>query len=107
MSRLRTRHLRDNPIGVEPVAQSDTTENVRSQGRAGPIPTATGETLLVRRDGDSIARLSPLRFDSAPPLTLTRPENTSAPFLRKAFGLHDLAVKIHEALAPSPDRRRS
>ena len=36
----------------------------------------TGETLLVRRDADDALFLSPLRHDSAPPLTLRRPLST-------------------------------
>ncbi len=41
-----------------------------------PVPTLTGETLLVRRDGDSIVALSPLRHNPAPPLTVKRPAST-------------------------------
>ncbi len=35
-----------------------------------PFPSATGEALLVRKEGDAAVHLSPLRFRSDPPLTL-------------------------------------
>ena len=44
--------------------------------RTDPVPTATGETFLVRRDGDTIVALSPLRLAPAPPLTVKRPAST-------------------------------
>ena len=44
--------------------------------RTEPVPTATEETLLVRRDGDSIVALSPLKLNPEPPLTVKRPAST-------------------------------
>ncbi len=44
---------------------------------AWPVPTKTGETLLVRREGDGILFLSPLRFARDAPLHLHRSLSTS------------------------------
>ncbi|MEI6246551.1 MAG: cache domain-containing protein, partial [Acidobacteriota bacterium] len=38
-----------------------------------PTPSATAETLLVRRDGDEVVFLNPLRFQPNTPLTLRAP----------------------------------
>lgn len=38
-----------------------------------PYPSPSSETLLVRREGDSIVYLNPLRFSASPPLTMKRP----------------------------------
>lgn len=38
-----------------------------------PLAAETGEVLLVRREGDRVRFLSPLRFSPAAPLSLTRP----------------------------------
>ena len=43
-----------------------------------PVPTTTGEALLVRREGDGILLLSPLRFAGDAVLKLRRPANTPA-----------------------------
>jgi PAS domain S-box-containing protein len=42
-----------------------------------PVPTRTGETLLVARDGLDVVFLSPLRHNPAPPLRLRRPFSES------------------------------
>jgi PAS domain S-box-containing protein len=43
---------------------------------AQPVPTSTGETVLVRREGDRVRFLSPLRYRNAAPLTYSRPLDT-------------------------------
>jgi PAS domain S-box-containing protein len=40
-----------------------------------PIAAESAETVLVRREGDDIVFLSPLRHNSAPPVTFRRPAN--------------------------------
>ena len=40
------------------------------------VPTATGETVLVEREGGDAVFLTPLRFSAAAPLTLRRPLST-------------------------------
>ncbi|MDO9598082.1 MAG: PAS domain S-box protein [Azoarcus sp.] len=47
-----------------------------------PVPTRTAETYLVRRDGEGVRFLTPLRYQSDAALTLTRPLN--APHLPAA-----------------------
>jgi PAS domain S-box-containing protein len=42
-----------------------------------PIAAASAETLLVKREGDDIVFLSPLRHNPAPPLTFRRPANVT------------------------------
>ena len=41
-----------------------------------PVPTATGETALMEREGGDAVFLTPLRFSAAAPLTLRRPLST-------------------------------
>lgn len=50
-----------------------------------PLPSASGETLLARRDGDNVLFISPLRHRSEPPLTFRLP--LSSPTLTAAIGL--------------------
>ena len=42
-----------------------------------PMATASAETVLLRREGDDIVYLSPLRHNPAPPLTFRRPANVT------------------------------
>ncbi len=43
---------------------------------AQPVPTSSGETVLVRREGDRVRFLSPLRYRNAAPPTYSRPLDT-------------------------------
>ncbi|HSB60884.1 MAG TPA: PAS domain S-box protein, partial [Vicinamibacteria bacterium] len=45
---------------------------------ARPSPGSSGEALLVRREGDEVVFLSPLRHDPSPPLTVRRRVETPA-----------------------------
>ena len=52
-----------------------------------PVPTQTAETYLVRRDGDGVRFLTPLRFRSDPALSLTLPlSSPEMPAARAARG---------------------
>jgi PAS domain S-box-containing protein len=56
-----------------------------------PVPTETAETYLVRRDGERVSFLSPLRHQPAAALALTRPLNTpNLPAARAAQGEHGI-----------------
>lgn len=56
-----------------------------------PVPTQTAETYLVRRDGDGVRFLTPLRHQPAAALGLTRPLNTpSLPAARAVQGEHGI-----------------
>jgi signal transduction histidine kinase len=51
-------------------------------------PSATAETLLVRREGDNVLYLNPLRHSQAPPMTLRHPlSETTLPAVRAALGM--------------------
>jgi two-component system cell cycle sensor histidine kinase/response regulator CckA len=50
-----------------------------------PMSAATGEAVLVRREGDSALYLSPLRFRPDPPLTFRRPLNVPSFAAREAL----------------------
>ncbi len=63
-----------------------------------PIPSRTGESLLVRRDGDEVLFLNALRHHTAPPMTLRLPlNNTDIPAVR--------AVVEGDTLGPGRDYR--
>jgi len=55
------------------LAETDPEVTLFPMLKAEPLPTRTGETLLVTRDGSDILFLSPLRHDAAAPLTFRRP----------------------------------
>jgi len=56
-----------------------------------PVPTRTAETYLVRRDGDGVRFLSPLRHQPGTALTVTRPlTGTDLPAARAAQGEHGI-----------------
>jgi len=56
-----------------------------------PVPTQTAETYLVRRDGDGVRFLTPLRHRQAAALTLTQPLSvTDLPAARAAKGEHGI-----------------
>ncbi len=50
-----------------------------------PVPTKTGETVLVERRKEGILFISPLRFNSAPPLGFKLPLNSPASPARSAL----------------------
>jgi PAS domain S-box-containing protein len=52
-----------------------------------PVPSGSGETLLVRREGNSALFLNRLRFDNSEPLTLRKPlSNHRLPAARAVLG---------------------
>jgi PAS domain S-box-containing protein len=53
--------------------------------RAEPFPTLTGETQLLRREGDSVVYIAPLRHDASAPLFLRRPMDTPGLAARQAI----------------------
>lgn len=56
-----------------------------------PIPSETAETLLVRREGDRVLYLSPLRLAADAPLTLSRPlSETGLPAALAVQGAHGI-----------------
>ena len=56
-----------------------------------PMPSASAETLLVRREGDDVLFLNPLRFDSAAALRRRAPLATPAlPAAKAALGLEGI-----------------
>ncbi len=66
---------KSRPSGVV-VLTSDPAGWVYPMLLAEPVPTQSGEALLLRREGDRVLFLSPLRFLSAAPLTYSRPLDT-------------------------------
>ena len=64
------------PVGAVVLAK-DPGREIFGLLRREPVPTRTGETLLVRRDGPGILFLSPLRHLEAPPGTVRLPLATA------------------------------
>lgn len=76
-----------------------------------PLPSASGETLLVRRDGEDVLFLNILRHRSDPPLSLRQPlSQTSLPAVQAVLGqtgefvgLDYRGVAVIADLRPIPD----
>ncbi len=75
-----------------------------------PVPSGSAETLLVRRDGDSVLFLNELRHESGTALKLREPlSNTKLPATMAVLGRQGIAigkdyrgVEVLAALAPIP-----
>lgn len=65
------------PIGGQPdavlVLSADPRDSLFRMAQSWPIPSASSETLLVRRDGDEVVFLTPLRHAESKPLGLRKP----------------------------------
>ncbi len=64
-----------SPVGAV-VLTADAREWVYPMLLAQPVPTSTGEAVLVRREGDRVRFLSPLRYRQDAPLAYSRPLDT-------------------------------
>lgn len=73
---------RDKPVGAV-IIRIDPEANLYPMLASWPVPTKTGEALLVRREGDEVLFLNPLRFQPNAALRLRRP--VSAPRLPAAL----------------------
>ncbi len=60
-------------VGAVLVLRRDPDEYLFPMLARWPTPSSSSETLLVRRDGDSVLFLNPLRFSQSAPLTMRRP----------------------------------
>jgi len=66
-----------------------------------PTPSQTAETLLVRREGNEVVYLNPLRFREDAPLVLRQSlENTQAPAVQAALGREGIFEGIDYRGAP-------
>lgn len=65
------------PIGGRPgavlVLSADPRNSLFQMAQSWPIPSASSETLLLRREGDEVVYLSPLRHAGSKPLDLRKP----------------------------------
>jgi PAS domain S-box-containing protein len=68
------------PIGGRPgavlVLSADPRDSLFQMAQSWPIPSASSETLLVRREGDEVVFLTPLRHAGSKPLGLRKPLTT-------------------------------
>ena len=100
----------NRPLGVL-VLQIDPNTYLYPFIRAWPVPSATAETLLVRREGSEVAYLNQLRFQSNTALTLRRSlSQTQTPTVRAALGQQGIVegvdyrgVQVLAALRAVPD----
>ncbi|MDD5564635.1 MAG: PAS domain S-box protein, partial [Thermoanaerobaculaceae bacterium] len=88
-----------SPLGVV-VLTADPAAWVYPLLLAEPVPTESGEALLVRRAGGSALFLSPLRHRQAAPLTFTRPLDVTG------FAAGELLVGRKEGFFASTDYRQ-
>lgn len=63
---------RDRPAGVI-VLSADPRESLFRMVQSWPVPSASSETLLVRREGDKVVFMTPLRHAEVKPLGLLKP----------------------------------
>lgn len=62
------------------VLSADPRQSLFAMAASWPIPSQSSESLLVRRDGDDVVFLTPLRHSASQPLALRMPlKNTDAP----------------------------
>jgi PAS domain S-box-containing protein len=80
------------PLGVV-ILSADPRKTLFEMVQTWPVPSASSETLLVRRDGDDILYLSPLRHSDQRPLSLRRPlddgSRISSQAVLRGEGVHE------------------
>ena len=79
--------IKDKKSQVILLLQIDAAKTLFPILQSWPLPSKSAETLLVRRAGNSVLYLNPLRFRPDPPLTLSVPlTNTLLPSVQASLG---------------------
>ena len=90
--------VRGGSVMLAIVLQVDPADFLYSYLKGWPAPTATAETVLLRREGESALFLSPLRLNPAPALTLRIPFNRESLLGAIMISRPELQGKAIEAL---------